>query len=85
MAEQKDLQLSPSVRTRKQQLAVEKTSRGGLWNPPKKKKKEKKDTPSPNTKKLTILNETVGGAQSQYNRLKPSRWATHKLENNDAL
>ena len=60
MTEWKDMHSSSAARTPKSQLAAEKQSTGGCWNPPK------KGTPCPRTKEK--WQQVVVDAQSGYNQ-----------------
>jgi len=67
---------SPPARAPKWKLAVEPSSTGGHCNPPK------KDTPHPKTKKKLQRDGRRGTITIKSNPM-PTRWVTHKLENNN--
>ena len=67
---------SPHAREPKLQLAVEQLLTGGLWNLPK------KDTPCPKTKMMPQWDCRWGTITIKSNPI-PSKWVTHKLENNN--
>ena len=67
----------PISRAPKLQLAFEKPSTGGCWNPPK------KDSLSPKTKKKPQQDGRKGAITITSNPI-PARWVTHRLENNNS-
>ena len=66
----------PISRAPKLQLAFEKPSTGGCWNPPK------TDTPHPKTKKKPQQDCRKGTIMIKSKSI-PARWMTYKLEYNN--
>jgi len=58
------------------QLTVEQPSKGGHWDPPK------KDTPHPRTREKLQQDGRRGTIMIKKSNPIPTRWVTHKLENN---
>ena len=67
---------SPPARASKLQLAIEQPSTGRFWNTPI------KDTACPKTKKKPQWDGRRGMVMIKSNPI-PSRWVTHKLENDN--
>ena len=75
IGESKDMCSSPT-RTPKSQLAAEQSSTGGCWNPPKK-------IPHIQGQRRSRNKMVRRGAITLKSNFILTKWATHKLENND--